>query len=142
MIYKKIASKKTLYYLSVIAIVTSIGYYYLFFVIPNGELGQKEKWATLQSAEIKYRNYYDAHSPVLLEKYLGTKYDLLGIPTNDDRYPRAWLILNKKFGVNKVNVLIGNEQQMFIGCSFVQGLENKTEIDASVLTFLNGICLK
>ena len=121
-------------------IVFLFGYYYFFIVMPNGELGQKERWAILQSTELQHRGDPDVKTPLFLERVFGSEYNVLGIPTNDNRFPRAWIIVNKKFGEGKVNVLQEKNQALFITCSYVSALDSQTRIEPTVLAFLSSIC--
>lgn len=120
-------------------VIAFIIYYYFFNIIPNGELGQKEVWAVLQGVEQQHRSDSDTQSPVFLEHAFDSEYNLLGIPTGNHQFPRAWLVLNKIEDVNKVYILPKN-QTLVLECSFINVIQAKTKIEQSVLSFLMSVC--
>ena len=62
--------------------------------INNGELGDKEKYALLQSVELSYRDQAISDRLILKRKVKGTKFDVLGLPTENEAYPLTWVLLN------------------------------------------------
>ncbi len=65
-----------------------------YFFMNQGELGDKEKYALLQTVEVKNRNEIVPTDLILKRNAEGTKFDILGIPTGDDKYPMTWVLLN------------------------------------------------
>ena len=134
-------SSKKMAVIACVVIIAFIIYYYLFKIVSNGELGQKEVWSVLQGIEKQQRTNSDAKTPIFLENALDSGYNLLGIPTDNHQFPRAWLVLNKSDDINKIYILPEN-QSLIIECAYIYTVQTETKIEASVLSFLMRICKK
>lgn len=113
--------------------------YYFTMILSTSELKDKSAWAMLQGVELEHRNDADTRSPLLLKHPNGSKYIILGIPTDDARFPRAWLILNSASGSNPIKIIPEN-QSFELSCSFVSNLSRDIRIDSLVLAFLQKNC--
>jgi hypothetical protein len=118
-----------------------LGIYYFAIVLPQGELGQKDKWAVLQGVELKYRNNVTNDNPILLKNVNQSGYNVLGIPTASRNSPRAWLILNA-LGSNKNVIILPENQTLVLSCEYVNELTANAELEQEVVTFLLKICSK
>jgi hypothetical protein len=62
--------------------------------VKYGEPGDKEKYADIQAIDARYRSAGDDHF-LLVGNVGSSSMQLLGIPTEHEPYPRAWVVLNR-----------------------------------------------
>jgi len=127
----------------VIAVVVSLllllGLYY-FTVVRPGELGQKEAWSVLQRAETDHREDPDMNSPLVLKNAFDSGYTVLGLPSNDQRYHRVWLIINSA-GPGPAVKMLPSGVHFEIQCSYVKNLQLDMQVNKEVAKFLTSKCL-
>ncbi|MBV8467450.1 MAG: hypothetical protein JO218_16030 [Burkholderiales bacterium] len=68
---------------------------FLHFYAESGELGDKDKYAGLQTAEYRYRDYGRPELILLVDYVDGTDRVAIGLPTLDKQHPRLWTYLNE-----------------------------------------------
>jgi hypothetical protein len=132
-------SAKKIVVMACVVFIAIIIYYYFFKIIPNGELGQKEIWSVLQGVEQQHRSDLDSKTPIFVERAIDSEYNLLGIPTDNQKFPRVWLVLNKIDDTNKVYIIPKN-LTLILECSYIDAVQSKTKIEPSVLSFLMSVC--
>lgn len=110
-------------------------YWYWHSVLSAGELGSKDAYSYLQGVEFKYRGSSVDATPMLLRGEDPSR-DVLGLPTGDDRFPRAWLLLNRVKEDGSV-LLIPEGLPIHVSCAYV---ESVTPIDDRVRQFLLRTC--
>jgi len=71
-------------------IVAAVAYYRFLM---SGELGEKDVYAALQTAEIEGRSAKAPGQPRFLENAYGSGYALLGMPSGSERFPYVWVVL-------------------------------------------------
>lgn len=120
--------------------VASAIFAYCAVVLSKGELGEKRGYATLQGVEFAHRSDSDVQNSIVLFNPMESSYVLLGVPTHDARYPRAWIILNEPTPRGSVYVL-PKDQQYYLSCSYLAELSSKTKIAPQVLQFLSSNCI-
>ncbi len=112
---------------------------YIMIVIPRGELGEKMGWSVLQGVELSHRSDPEVHNPILLFNPMGSQYVVLGVPTNNSKFPRVWVILNETTPTSSVYRLPQN-QQFHLPCLYIVDLSAKTKINPQVLELLRHHC--
>ena len=112
---------------------------YIKLVLPRGELGEKRGWTVLQGTEVKYRSDPDSRTPILLFNPLESKFVVLGLPTEDAKFPRAWIILNDLMPSSSVYIL-PQDLKFHVSCSYVDELSSRVKIETPVLELLRGRC--
>src|SRR6266446_4492156 len=100
---------------------------YFVLVVPTGELGEARGWTVLQGTELKYRDAPNVQDPMFLSRPLGSNFMVLGLPTNDRKFPRVWIILDELTPTSSIYIL-PREQVFTVTCSYVIGLSVKTKI--------------
>jgi hypothetical protein len=111
---------------------------YMVLIVPKGELGEKRGWAVLQGTEAKCRNDPDTQSPILLFNPLESNYVVLGVPTEDAMFPRAWIILNEATPSSSVYIL-PRDQNFHVSCAYVDEVASKV-MAPPVLELLRARC--
>ena len=111
---------------------------YIWLVLSRGELGEKRGAAYLQGFEFKYRKT-DFREPFVLWNAEGSGYNVLVVPTDDTKYPHAWIILNEAAPMSQVYLMPG-DVRYYVSCSFVNDLSAKTQIVPQVLDALRKAC--
>jgi hypothetical protein len=119
------------------ALALGIGYY-MSVVYPTGELGQKKAWSVLQSVELEHRGD-NGSTPILLKHPLNSDYTVLGLPTNNSKYPHAWIILNEKTSDSSFKVL-PQKIAIHVDCEYVANLVATVSIEPPVVAYLNKLC--
>jgi hypothetical protein len=112
---------------------------YITLVVPRGELGEKRGWTVLQGTEVKYRGNPDTQTPILLSNPLESSFVVLGLPTEDTKFPMAWIILNDTTPSSSVYIL-PQDQKFRVACSYVDELSAKVKIVPLVSEFLRSRC--
>jgi hypothetical protein len=112
---------------------------YVLMIVPKGELGEKHGWTVLQAIELKYRSDSDTQTPIMLFSPLESKFVVLGVPTEDAEFPRAWIILNEITPSSSVYIL-PRGQRFHVSCSYVGEISSKAKIAAPVLELLRAQC--
>ena len=112
-----------------------------FLDMRSGEFGKKDAFASLQSVEFAHRGDADKDSPIILKGLSDSGYDVLGLPTRDKTFPRAWLILNEKSHDSQVKIL-PEGVKFYVSCVYVSDLKSKIEMNHEVLIFLQKSCSK
>lgn len=126
----------------VIAIVSVLvgGAYYLFYVLPRGELGQAPKWSVLQYVEQAHRKDSKSSTPIVIPRSDNLAYSVLGIPTNLEGSPFVWILLDggdDSYGPIK---MMPQGVTFRIDCKFVDDLPKKYAVDKPVLIYLQKNC--
>jgi hypothetical protein len=124
--------------LGVAAVVLAI-VVYVVTIVSKGELGEKRGWALLQSTELKHRRDPNTQTPILLFNPMESKYVVLGVPTEDTKFPRAWIILNETTPSSSVYILPQNQRSQ-ISCSYVDEVSSKVKMPPPVLELLRAKC--
>jgi len=120
-----------------ILLIIIVPMYRLCVQMEAGEFGAKSAYAILQSLESDHRNDADRNSVIYLENAYGTRYNVLGIPVNDSKYPRTWLLLTR---TNAREIMMVPSGKSFkIQCSYVQHISGR--IDPVVFDFLMKNCM-
>jgi hypothetical protein len=114
-------------------------FYGVWRTLHSGELGEKPAWALLQGIEAQNRGRSDRDSPLLIEGVNGTDYTVLGLPTGDASYPRAWLIINKPTPGTPVKILPTN-LSVNVTCSYIEELKARVQIEQAAWEFLRRNC--
>jgi hypothetical protein len=122
-----------------VAVVALAVVLYVMVIVPKGELGEKRGWSVLQGTEVKYRNDADTQSPVLLFNPLESNYVVLGVPTEDAKFPRAWIILNETTPSSSVYIL-PRDQNFHVSCAYVDEVASKVKVAPPVLELLRTRC--
>lgn len=105
------------------------------------ELTQKSIWADLQSIEYEHRSDRRLTPPVLLKGEVGPeKYDVLGLSTNDNRFPFVWIVLGANAGSNGIFAMPKNTH-FTIACDYLSKLGAKEKIDDKVRALLQEHCV-
>jgi hypothetical protein len=115
--------------------------FYVYQLFWNSELAEKPVWAMLQSLEYRHRGDANANVPVLLDNVSGSGYMVVGLPTGDAQFPRAWIVLNEAAPLSSVYILPG-DHPFSVSCSFVEDLRRKTEIVYPVWLMLKRHCTR
>jgi hypothetical protein len=121
-------------------IVLSAVVYYLVFVWPNSRIGQAQAWTVLQNVELRHRADPDATSPLLLPNPMHSRYTLLGLPTGNARFPRAWIILNQ-WTPNSPLKMIPATAHIHVTCGYVEQLFRNADVELTVKRFLRTRCV-
>ena len=66
---------------------------------------------------------------------------VVGLPTGDVQFPRAWIVLNEAAPLSSVYILPG-DHPFSVSCSFVEDLRRKTEIVYPVWLMLKRHCTR
>lgn len=132
---------KTKLLVSALVITVGIGIYLVWrLVLQTGELGEKPAWATLQGVEARYRQRtVDDSMPILLERVDNSSFTVLGLPTSDPTYPRAWLILSPRTPGSPIK-LLPEDADFSVSCGFVDELPGRASVEPAVLEFLREKC--
>jgi hypothetical protein len=132
---------KTKLLVSALVIAAGIGVYLAWrLVLQTGELGEKPAWAALQGVEVRYRQRTNADAmPIVLERVDGSNFSVLGLPTSDPTYPRAWLILGPRTPGPAIK-LLPEDADFIVSCGFVDELPTRTSVEPAVLEFLREEC--
>lgn len=101
------------------------------------ELKDKDVWATLQSVEAEQRGK-PANNYIIIRKALGTKYDVLGVPTKRSNVPTAWMPLNEGEGV-PVKIL-PKEEKLQLTCLDAERITMSASPDLKVAKLLRSEC--
>ena len=112
---------------------------YLMFVVPKGELGEARGWSVLQSVEVAHRGDPDTKSPILLVDPLESNFVVLGLPSDDKKFPRTWLILDTTTPSSSI-YLLPQGQEFHVSCSYLADLLSKVKIAPVVLALLKARC--
>jgi hypothetical protein len=121
------------------AVIAGAGYYYYRAQHPNEDLTQADPWTVLQAVEAAHRADQDSRTPVFLEHAEGTKYSILGLPTQDVQFPLAWVIVNEATADGSFK-MIPKAKKVYVPCAYVQDLTAKTEVDPQVAKYLRSAC--
>ncbi len=114
--------------------------YYLVFVRPWAEIGQAQAWTVLQGVELRHRADPDATSPLLLPNPLHSRYTVLGLPTGNARFPRAWIILDQ-WTPNSSMKMIPATARIRVTCGFVEQLFRSADVEPTVKRYLRARCI-
>lgn len=115
------------------------GLVYFTLISPRGELAEAPEWALLQGIELTHRTDADTNSPTLLFNARGSGYVVLGLPSDNARFPKAWLILNDTAPLSGIYILLPHDG-IRVSCSYVSELPSKVSIKPEVLAFLKKQC--
>ncbi|MGC0017376.1 hypothetical protein ACPPTR_18025 [Ralstonia pseudosolanacearum] len=126
-------------FVAFLAVVAASSAYYRF--LNQGELGEKDIYATLQEVELENRSSKMQGSPIFIENAKGSGYALLGMPSKNERYPYAWIVLNRISRDGSV-FKMPPEVRGEVSCEFLENLTKKTKISGDVLRNLRSICSK
>ncbi|WP_156116926.1 hypothetical protein [Massilia sp. 9096] len=124
---------------SIIAFLGMVAFY-LFYVIPNGELGQAKKWQTLKHHEYSHRADRKIDAPVLEAKPDGDSYSALGVPTEIKDTPFVWVLLDGGDDFYGPVKLVPQSIVPHVKCTFVKNLPKIVKVDLPVLTYLQEHC--
>ena len=127
-------------YVVLVAVVLCVGCYY-FFVVREGELGQKEAWGVLQAVEADHRGDADRAAPILIQSAGGSDYTVVGLPSTDQTYPRVWIIVNQS-GPGPAVKALPAKTHFSVKCSYLTELEQKVRLNPPVLNYLEAQCMK
>ncbi|MQA40164.1 hypothetical protein [Rugamonas aquatica] len=123
----------------IIAIALAAATYYWFAVVRVGELGTKNAYSFLQDIEIENRQTDVKSGPIVLDRMSASGYWVLGLVSNDKKFPRTWIILNQTAPDGTVLMLpVGTGAQ--VSCGYIDNLPRAALSDPQVLQFLEGIC--
>jgi hypothetical protein len=122
-----------------IAAIVLAAVLYVVMIVPKGELGEKRGWTVLQAIEVKYRSDLDTRTPIMLFNPLESRFVVLGVPTEDAKFPRAWIILNEITPSSSVYMLPMG-QRFHVSCSYVDEVSSKAKIATPVLELLRARC--
>jgi hypothetical protein len=120
-------------------VVTLLAVRFFRVEYPRGELGQAGAWTLLQSLDLQHRTDSDRLSPLLVQNAEGSSYSALGLPTTDQKVPRAWIILNEDPPDAPLKMLPSNVN-VLINCSYVEQLTSITFVRPDVLALLRARC--
>ena len=134
-------SRTVIVALVAVGIVTlAVGsYLYVVLIVAKGELGEAPGWTVLQGLEVQYRGNSDTTSPILLSNPLESPYMVLGLPAEDTKYPRAWVILNETRPNGSVYML-PQDGNLKVRCGDIDELSAKVKIVPAVLKLLRAKC--
>jgi hypothetical protein len=119
-------------------VITAVAYYYNA-KSPSQDLTQADPWTLLQAVEAAHRGDQDSRTPVFLEHAEGSKYSILGLPTQDAQFPLAWVIVNETTADGSYK-MIPKPKKVYVTCAYVQDLTAKTEVVPRVAQFLRSAC--
>jgi hypothetical protein len=120
-------------------VVTAVAYYY-HAKSQGVDLTQADPWTLLQSVEAAHRGDQDSRTPVFLEHAEGSKYSILGLPTQDAQFPLAWVIVNETTPDGTFK-MIPKPRKVYVTCAYVQDFTTaKTVVVPRVAAYLKSAC--
>lgn len=128
-----------------VAVVSIIGLaavicYYLFEVLPKGELGQGEKWRVLQELEAIHRKDATAVEPILSRASSELTYAAVGVPTGNKKSPFVWVLLNDTDDSYEPIKMIPSGIPVVVECSYVSKIAAEIRVAPRTLAFLKASC--
>jgi hypothetical protein len=137
---KKTAGRGKLFsVVPIIGLTVLIGYY-LFEVLPKGELGQGEKWRVLQELEATHRKDATAGEPILSRASPELSYAAVGVPTGDKKSPYVWVLLDDTDDSYEPIKMIPKGIPVVVECSYVSKIAAEIRVATSTLAFLKASC--
>jgi hypothetical protein len=139
-----ISFKRIILVTSIAAAVVIAWFFYKKWQSTPGylELTQATLWGDLQGIEFQHRSLRDLQAPVLLRKAVGNEdYDVLGVRSEDRRYPYVWIILNTNAKENGI-FSMPHEADYTLPCGYLRELESREQIDEKVLKALDLHCIE
>ena len=110
----------------------------LSFFLHTGELGDKEKFAALQSVESRYRDYGQRDSILVIEHLDGIDEVALGLPTLQAGHPRAWALINELDSQGQL-FMSPRDAQLASHCDQLRGVFKTHEPAAEVAALLERV---
>lgn len=105
------------------------------------ELKDKAIFPDLQAIEYTHR-HDKPDVPILLKSVVGAeKYDALGVPSSNAKFPFVWIVLNANDGEGDVLQMPG-DQDAKISCDYLDDLNKSEMIDSVVEAYLKKNCTK
>ena len=120
------------------AVVASLSYA-IWAMFRSDEVVEKSVWAVLQGVEAQHRNLADRTTPMTLENANGSGFTVVGLPTGDARFPRAWLIVNKTTPGARVKIL-PPDIAVQVSCSYVDEIHERMQVEQAASEFLSLNC--
>jgi len=125
---------------------------YIYRVFHHGELANKPFYVVLQA----FSERTEYNPPVTLDKvivplffkqeikYKEKFFDILGIPTKDDKSPYFWIITNTHEDAEPPDYVfsINAGAQFYLPCGYLDELDKDENIDSVVRDFLSIRCVK
>ncbi|MBF7992906.1 hypothetical protein [Rahnella laticis] len=116
----------------------------IYNMFTHGELGNKEIYGSMQGIELSYREQGNNHQPIYLRgALLSGRYDLLGMSSNDKKFPYFWIITNTHVDDDITvpeKVYEMGQGEFSISCNYLDNLNRKERIDTTVYYYLKNQC--
>ena len=119
-------------------VITAVAYYY-HDKSESVDLTQADPWTVLQAVEAAHRGDQDSQTPVFLEHAEGSKYSILGLPTQDAQFPLSWVIVNEITPDGSFK-MIPKPKKVYVPCAYVQDSTAKTDVVPRVAAYLRSAC--
>lgn len=101
--------------------------------------GRGTPWTVLQDVEADHRADADHDTPLLLAHPEDSSYYVLGLPTGDATFPRAWILLNEHSADGTFKRMPASSS-FHVDCPYVDSLIASTPVDEPVQRFLKRQC--
>jgi hypothetical protein len=124
--------------LAAAVLMVAVVYYYQARQ-PSVDLAQADPWTLLQSVEAAHRGDTDSRTPIFLEHAAGSKYSILGLPTQDAQFPLAWVIVNETTPDGSYK-MIPKPRKVYVTCAYVQDFTAKPDVVPRVAAYLRSAC--
>lgn len=113
----------------------------LYYRMHHGEHqpGHGTPWTVLQDVEADHRSDSDHDTPLLLSHPEDSSYYVLGLPTGDPTFPRAWILLNEHTADGTFKRMPASAS-FHVDCAYVDSLIASTPVDVPVQRFLKRQC--
>jgi hypothetical protein len=97
-------------------------------------------YTEMQTIESNYRSKHLA-DPILLRHAVNNEFDIVGIPSGDERFPMTWLILDPHGKPTKIYKM-PPDGGLTISCGFIDYLKSQVTVDSNVERLLRSNCGK
>jgi hypothetical protein len=114
--------------------------YYARVLRSMHQIGTAQAWTVLQMVEAEHRADSDRDSVMLLPNADHSRYTLLGLPTGNQRLPRAWVILNQWAPGSPMKMIPANAH-VRVECGYVEQILRTADVEPAVKRFLRSRCV-
>jgi hypothetical protein len=95
-------------------------------------------YAEMQAIEISHRSDPGVE-PIFLRRAVRGRYDIVGLPSGNPKFPLTWILLNSGGGTKSIYIM-PPAAGLQVHCQYIVTLNLRTKVDSAVESLLRSKC--